>query len=278
MTRTNQDCFTLLIDSISTLPEVQSIGKSGGAALPPQGGCEALPGAGESDVDVFVFCDAIPAPGQRRAAVERLGEAAGEAVIDVVGGRQWGYCDFVQVGGVEICLMYFTIDGMKAELEAVLNGERLEKEDNYFYPTGRCATFLSFHVLVEKGGFIAAMQKRLAVYPAGLAECLVAHHLRQLRDVEDLERAVARQDVLFYHFALDLALDHFLQALFALNRCFFPSRKRSLARLEAFAAKPEHCAERVLRAITLGGGAEGLAQSYALWSELCSELAGLASA
>lgn len=168
--------------------------------------------------------------------------------------------------------MYFPIAGMNAEIESTLSGKRLNKEDNYFYPTGRCASFLTMHILCDKHGYLAVMQKKLRVYPEPLAERLISYHLELLDDDEDLELAVSRKDALFYHFALDLALDHFLQALFALNRCYFPSRKRTVPLIESFLRKPERCAERILEAVALGANGGTLSQSYQVFSALCREL------
>ncbi len=72
-------------------------------------------------------------------------------------------------------------------------------------------------VFYDPDGVLQSFKIRLKEYPKKLAAAIVDHHLEALGDVEDMARAVQRKDVLFYHFALDLALDHFLQALFALN-------------------------------------------------------------
>lgn len=84
-----------------------------------------------------------------------------------------------------------------------------------------------------------------------------------------------RKDVLFYHFALDLAIDHFLQALFALNKVYFPFRKRSLDIVQNFALKPAYCGERLLEVIRLGGSPADIEQSYALRTNLVGELKNL---
>lgn len=266
MERSTIEIFSLLIDSIGSMSEVQSIGKSGGSEFPS---------SNESDVDIFVFCTKIPSPENRQSKVAVLGDAIGDIKISTYEGKHWGVCDFIQIHETEICLMYFTVDKINAEIESVLNGERLEKEDNYFYPTGRCATLLSMHILFEKQNFIASMKEKLSVYPGDLSEKLLAHHMRRLNDVEDLERAVSRKDVLFYHFALDLIIDHFLQALFALNKCFFPSRKRTLLFINEFQTRPENCGERLVQVIELGGKGDTLKQSYDLWTCLCRDLANL---
>lgn len=171
--------------------------------------------------------------------------------------------------------MYYTIAGMNDEIESTLSGEHPDKEDNYFYPTGRCASFLTMHTLCDKLCYIAAMQKRLYVYPESLAAQLIRYHLDLLADVEDLERAISRKDALFYHFALDLSLDHFLQAQFALNRCCFPNRKRTQSFIEIFTKKPERCAERILDVVALGARGETIMQSYEEFSTLCRELTAL---
>jgi len=75
-----------------------------------------------------------------------------------------------------------------------------------------------------------------------------------------------------YHFALDLALDHFLMALFALNETYFPSRKRSFQYIEKFEKKPSQCSERLLAIIKNGAETEKIETSYAIFRQLCEEL------
>lgn len=258
--------YDRLIAAITAMAEVQSAGKSGGATLPE---------AGESDIDIFVFCDAMPSAEKRRAAVQSLGDCVTDLRISSSSGKHWGMCDFVFFGHTEICLMYFTVAGMDAEIEAVLSGARPDREDNYFYPTGRCASLLTMHVLCDKGGYLAATRERLRAYPDALAIRLIRYHLDKLSDVEDLERAVSRRDPLFYHFALDLALDHFLQALFALNGCYFPSRKRTLLSLETFLKKPARCAERLLSVVARGARGETIPESCEEFLALCRELSAI---
>lgn len=266
MDRKITQSYDRLIGAVAAMPEVLSVGKSGGAALPA---------AGESDIDIFVFCDAVPGIEERRAAAESPGDCVTDLRVGAFPGKHWGICDFVSLGRTEVCLMYFTVAGMNAEIESVLSGARPDKEDNAFYPTGRCASFLAMHILCDKHGYIAAMQDRLRIYPESLATHLTRYHLERLRDTEDLERAVGRKDALFYHCALDLSLDHFLQALFALNRCYFPSRKRTLSFIETFSRKPARCAERILDVVSLGARGETVSRSYEEFAALCRELSAL---
>jgi len=252
------DNYNLLINLIKNIDEVLSIGKSGGKNLPVNN---------ESDIDIYVFCTQIPAAKVRRFDIECT-----NMTINETGGKFWGVCDFITIEQTDICIMYFTVSDMDNEIESVLNGSRLDRENEYFYPTGRCATFLSMHILYDKTDYIADIKNRISKYPPTLADKLYNHHIRKIFNNEDFERAVSRGDVLFYHVTLESALDHFLQALFAFNHYYFPSRKRSLQYIETFKHKPVDCSEKLLKVIKLGAKAETLSQSHDIWTALCNEM------
>jgi hypothetical protein len=168
--------------------------------------------------------------------------------------------------------MYFTVTETINDVKSILNGEYPDRLDNYFYPVGRCAMLKDITVLYDKNGFLKSMKKRLSAYPDKLAKTLIKYHLDQLEDTEDLERAVLRKDVLFYHFAIDIAIDHFLQALFAINKTYFPSRKRTEEFIRNFDNKPYKCNEILLDVIKLGSCSESIDQSYKLWIAMMKEL------
>ncbi|MGE5678704.1 MAG: DUF4037 domain-containing protein [Pseudomonadota bacterium] len=254
----------LLVAEVSKIPEVQSVGISGGK-LP-------LPRAGDGDIDIFIYCDMIPELDKRHEVMAQLGGLLVKPEINALHGGHWGEGDFAMINGVETWLMYFTLDETMDELDSILKGELPDKLDNYYYPVGRCAMFTRMGILYDKNGYLKALKEKLNVYPDKLAEILIEYHLGELEDTEDLERAAGRKDILFYHFALDIALDHFLQALFALNRVFFPSRKRSLEFMEEFEIRPVNCGERLLEVISLGSSMESIGQSYKAWSILVNEL------
>jgi Domain of unknown function (DUF4037) len=256
-----------LVEAVARDTAVRAVGLSGGARPLPEPG---RPAAG--DIDLFVYCTEIPAPDRRRAALASLGESVEQVAIGRLEDEHWGQGDSLLAAGVETWLMYFTLADARAELEAVLAGRYLGRSDSYYYPIGRCAMWKAMRALYDPDGFLRSLKARLETYPEALAGVVVAHHVEALGDVEDLERAVQRKDVLFYHFALDLALDHFLQAVFALNREYFPSRKRSESYLQGFRVKPEGCEQRLRQVVALGGEAETLGRSYAAWQELVRDL------
>jgi hypothetical protein len=253
-----------LIDSISAMREVQSIGISGSK--------NTIPKTGEGDIDIFIYCDTIPEFEKRQALINQLDDLSQEGKINVFKGGHWGIGDFVLINGVETWLMYFTVNETLSDIESTLNGDYPDKLDNYYYPIGRCAMLKNINVLYDKNDFLYSLKKRLDEYPDKLAEILIQYHLDKLEDIEDVERAVTRKDVLFYHFAIDIAIDHFLQALFAANRTYFPSRKRTLHFIKNFDIKPERCSEKLLNVVKLGSCPEDISQSYELWSDLVNEL------
>lgn len=259
-----EEIIDKLINSVSTMVEVQSIGISGSKS--------PLPKAGEGDIDIFIYCDSIPEVQKRKSIINQMENLFQDAKINAFEGGHWGVGDFGAVNGVEVWLMYFTLDKAIDEVEAILNGEYPDKLDNYYYPVGRCAMLKNINILFDKKGFLLSLKNRLKEYPEKLSETIGKYHLDALEDKEDLERAVGRGDVLFYHFALDIAMDHFLQALFSINKTFFPSRKRSLSFIERFRIKPDNCNERLLEIIKLGGYPEGIHESYSLLNDLVNEL------
>ncbi len=262
MSNSTAEQFSGILRQLSALKEIRAIGKTGGSALPADG----------SDIDVFIFCDVIPTPEARIKALSPH-KILSQGELE---GPFWGLTDYLDVGGLDICLMFFTAAAFTNSVESILRGERLEREGNCFYPVGRCASVLDMHVYFERDGYLSDLQNRLRDYPELLARKMIARHIGSICDEEDFGRAVARGDVLFYHATLDLALDSFLQMLFAVNRRFFPSRKRSAALVADFALQPADCAARMQRTVELGAHSETLAESFRLWSELCNDLCALA--
>ena len=267
MAYTTEEILDRLVSQISGLDMVQSIGISGSKS--------PLPEKGEGDIDLFIYCDALPGPVPRQAVLNALHGIIGESRAGVLEGGRWGSGDFALLNGVETWLMYFTVGETLRDVESILSGEQPDKLDNYYYPVGRLAMLKNMTVLFDRSNFLQGLKSRLSKYPSKLREILATYHLNKLGDTEDLSRAVTRQDALFYHFALDIALDHFLQALFAMNSTYFPSRKRTLKYLKNFAMQPEDCISRLLEVLRLGGSSETVPHSFTLWESLTEELKAL---
>ena len=267
MAWTTEEILDTVAGRIAAFDQAEAAGISGGKA--------PLPKAGEGDIDVFIYCTEVPSLSQREAVLAGLKGMAEDCRVNVFHGGHWGGGDFLRINGVETWLMYFTVREALAEALDILAGNRPDREDNYFYPVGRLGMLRNMTALFDKSGFLKDLNERLSVYPPELRGKLAGRHLAALRDTEDLARAAARKDALFYHFALDLALDHFLQALFAMNSVYFPSRKRSLKYIRGFQLKPKRCGERIEDVLKLGGSGDTVPKSYAAWQSLTAELTGL---
>ena len=253
-----------LINALAHHHSIRAVGMSGGE--------RPFPEPGEGDIDLFVYCTEIPAGIERQEMLMSLREEVEQFEIGQFESGHWGQGDCLSIAGVETWLLYFTVAEARLELEAILSGNYLGRLDSYYYPMGRCAMWKTMRALYDPDGVLQSFRQRLAEYPQALAQAVIDHHLKALEDAEDLERAVRRKDVFFFHFALDLALDHFLQALFARNREYFPSRKRSENYLQNFKIKPAECEQRLHQVFALGGRAETLEQSYEVWNCLIHDL------
>jgi hypothetical protein len=262
-----ENALQKLVEVVAARAAIRAIGLSGGD--------RALPEPGEGDIDLFIYCSAIPASKQRSGILNSHPNLIQNSEIGLIENGHWGQADRVWLQGVETWMMYFTVAEARSELEATLAGQFLGQEDSEFYPIGRCALWKYMRVLYDPDGILQSFKNRVAEYPQELALKGIDHHLKALQDVEDLQRAVQRKDVLFFHYALDLALDHFLLTLFAINREYFPSRKRSEVLIHKFNVKPADCEDRLRQVVLLGGQADTLDQSYKILKYLVSDLTGL---
>lgn len=257
------DRLSALTDTISSLPGVLAIALCGGT--------RAVREAGAGDIDLCVYSTGIPPAALREQALLSAGFTDGLRTGCLSEGH-FGTSDYLVLDGVDTWLMYFDVDKARFELDNILEARVTCRQDNYFYPTGRLAMYQHIGVLYDPKSILSGFRDKVAVFPDVLRQAVLAQSLGFLSDSEDLERAVARCDVLFYHFALDLAIDHMLQALFALNRVYMPGRKRSLEYISQFSLKPVDTESRLLHVILLGSEEATLAASYAAWDSLRADV------
>ena len=261
--KTLKSSFQALVDALSRLGCVRAIGKTGGLDLPKDG---------FGDIDLFVLCERLPARAEREALYLSIADTCSVEEYGETEHPHWGLVDSLLLDGTETYPMFFSKDAFSESIHSILRGERTEREANYFYPTGRCASILGMFFCYDPDGIFEQLKQLCAIYPDLLRNALMGAHMSKINDEEDFQRAIRRGDVLFFHSTLDLALDHFLQVLFALNRVYFPSRKRSLEKIRAFQRKPKNCENRLLQIIELGARANSLAYAYRDWQILCAEL------
>lgn len=259
----------ILINTLKANLQIRAVGLSGDKY------CLSNPDGG--DIDLFVYCSKIPDKKERFNLLSTL-SFINNFQVEKLGGGYWGKGDCCLIQGIEVWILYFAVEDTIDELNKILTGDYQWRLNNYFYPLGRLAMWKKMTVFYDPDGILTSFKDRLSIYPETLAHKVIKFHIEALADNEDLERAVNRKDIFFYHFALDLALDHFLQVLFALNNTFFPSRKRSMEYIQGFEIKPRNCENRLTQVILKGATSDTLGESYQIWSDLMKELGTIVSA
>lgn len=237
---TPNDFKKRLIHAISSNPKIVGIGQTGDINAP------LIPG--KRDIDLFVLCTKVPDTKERTEFYKELRTYTTSIEMNVSNGGIWGYGDIFLCQGIDIMPMYFTVEEMRNYIEEVLNGRHLEREGR-FYPIGRLASIETLNVLYEENRVWSDIIERVREYPVELFKAWYHAQSGQILDEEDLGRTVLRKEILFYHQVLEESIDHMLQALYAINRCYFPSRKRTEQAVELFEYKPEKFMERLLNIV-----------------------------
>ncbi len=215
---------------------------------------------GKSDIDLFVLCTQIPSRKERQSFYDSMKMFEFTLQMEVCSGGQWGYGDILTVDGIDVMPMYFTIEEMGDYLTEVLECKHLEKNGR-FYPVGRLASISAIHILQEKDGAWTSLKNMVNEKPHSFFERWFQNEITQVIDEEDLGRCELRKDVIFYHQVLENALDHLLQALYAVNRTYFPSRKRTMLMIDSFSKKPERCYERLVAMVQNGSHEDTMMKS-----------------
>lgn len=229
-----------LTTELSHNEKIKGIGQTGDM------NAELVPG--NSDIDMFILCTMIPTEEERKNVYSKYSGEYSECQMNVCNGGVWGYGDILIIKGIDVMFMYFTMDEMEEYLDAVLQGNHLER-DGGFYPMGRLSSVESINILYESSAVWTSLKEKVKKCPADLFEKLFDYQISKVLDDEDLGRVLLRKEVMFYHSVLDNSIDHLLQALFAVNFTYFPSRKRTEQYIREFKNKPEDCYDRLMQII-----------------------------
>jgi hypothetical protein len=252
-----------LVREISKCEPVKGIAQTGdiNATLVP----------GQSDIDLFVLCTNIPSLEERKRMYSMFSDQYTKCTLNVCSGGMWGYGDILLIGEIEIMPMYFTIEEMESFLKETLQGKYLGAIGE-FYPTGRLSSVETINILYEESSAWSDLKEMVKRKPSELFEKLYQHHITRVLNDEDLGRVILRKEVLFYHQVLERSLDHLLQALFALNHTYFPSRKRMEEYIHRFENKPIDCYERLIKIIKMAASGETMVESVRDLRELIREI------
>lgn len=248
---------------ISEIPAACGIGQTGDLNAP------LVPG--KSDIDMFVICDKVPSREERLELYQALKGSYDSLQMEVCAGGIWGCGDIFICEGIDVMPMYFTVSEMQNYLEEVLDCRHLEKEGR-FYPVGRLASIENLNVLWEKDESWTKIISLVKKHPSNFFEAWYHNEVSRIIDEEDLGRAELRHEVLFFHQVVEEFLDHFLQALYALNNQYFPSRKRTEKTIESFTDKPKNCAARLAHIVVMASNEATIPEAVAEIRKISAEL------
>lgn len=130
--------------------------------------------------------------------------------------------------------------------------------------------------LWESDSAWANIIKLVKKHPAAFFQAWVKNESWLILDEEDLERAELCHEVLFFYQVVEEFLDHFLQALYALNNQYFPSRKGTKKAIESFKIKTENCYQRLNNIVSSGTRKEHITEAVSEIRKLGKELFALA--
>jgi hypothetical protein len=252
-----------LICEISKCKAVKGISQTGDI------NAKLLPG--QSDIDLFVLCTNIPVQKERELIYSVFSDKYSECTMNVCNGGMWGYGDILVFGGIEIMPMYFTVDEMRVYLEETLQGKHLSMKGG-FYPTGRLSSVETINILYEENSAWTDLKEMVNRKPVELFEKLYQYHITRVLNEEDLGRVILRKEVLFYHQVLENSLDHLLQAIFALNHTYFPSRKRMEEYIQRFENKPVNLYVRLLEIIEMSASCDTMEASVSNLKKITREI------
>lgn len=252
------------------LPQVEAVALGGSHAT---GAADA-----DSDLDFYVYVRTeIPLSERRRIATAHASHAE-------VGNQFWEPGDeWVENDGqIRIDVMFRTLAWMEDQMARVLQ----RHEAAVGYSTCFWHNVLSSVVLFDRQGWFEELQQRARQpYPAALQRAIIAKNYPLLRRnqssyLHQIERAVARKDLISVHHRLAAFLASYFDILFAVNRLPHPGEKRLLQMArESCVALPARMQERVQMIVAAAPGPELLVQINELIDNLddCLRAHGLIS-
>jgi predicted nucleotidyltransferase len=209
----------------------------------------------DSDIDLYVYSRA-EIPLSVRGNIARAGAEYAE-----VDNRFWEPGDeWIDAGtGIHMDVMFRPVEWIEEQLERVLR----RHEARVGYSTCFWYNVLSSQILYDRNGWFRALQEAAhQPYPESLRRAIIAKNHPILRRnissyLHQLERAVARSDLVSINHRVAALLASYFDILFAVNRMPHPGEKRLVEIASEKCAKvPAAMREQVrelIRAVSQGG-------------------------
>jgi len=215
-----------------------------------------------SDVDVYLFADAV-LPGDERREIVR--EALGDGARAVSWGRDGelaeGGTDFWHRGRKVECWLRSATHVERA-IDACVRGE--VRRDYVFWTVmgffthAVLADVRAMRIVEDADGMLARWKARVAEYPEALRREIVGRYLAEAKFWPEnfhYRTAVQRRDAIYTSGIVQQTVHALVQVVFAINREYFPGEKRLGELMERLPALPPAFTERVRALLHPGGEA-----------------------
>jgi hypothetical protein len=243
----HQELSRRLVDLYKQFPHVQAVALGGSLASG-----QAVDAT--SDVDLYVFTDALISLQERIALVEQAGGASRANMnLDYWDlGDEW----FHAQTGIEVDVVYWDTQWIEDTLARVIR----DHQASAGYSTAHWNTILQAQPLFDRAGWFAQLQESCRQpYPEELRQSVITRNLALLRDVipsylRQLEKALHRGDQVSINHRMAALLSSYFDVIFAFNRVLHPGEKRLVAHAQRLCAYlPEEMPEQVSRVLQLSG-------------------------
>ncbi|RJL31976.1 nucleotidyltransferase domain-containing protein [Bailinhaonella thermotolerans] len=209
------------------------------------GGSHAKRAADEhSDLDLYLFAEAVASPAEIRAALASIADA--DIAIGGAANHLWGTNIDFRAGGLLVETTVRTVPLIESTLAECERGEVVATPmpwcpGGFFYNHAALADLASCHPLHDPDGLLETWRSRAAAYPPALREAIVARHAPLATlwlDNPHYDSAIRRADVVYTQSIVLATIHNLLQLLYAINETPFPGDKRAIAHAAAFRRAP----------------------------------------
>ena len=209
-------------------------------------------GDAHSDVDVYLFADAVVPAARRREIVTGALGAASEAV-------SWGADEpWVQGGtdfahaGVKVEVWLRSAREVERAVAASLRGEVRREHVGWavmgFFDHVVLADLRAMRIVEDPDGILARWKEQVREYPEPLRRALLGRFMREAAFWPEnfhYRTAVERGDVIYASGIAQQVAHALVQVLFALNRELFPGEKKLARALDALPLRPDALSGRL---------------------------------
>lgn len=209
-------------------------------------------GDAHSDVDIYLFADAVLPAAERDAAVARaLGPAARPASWGADEPFVQGGTDFLHRGQrIEVWLRSAgqVEDAIRASLRGEVRREPAVWAVMGFFGHVALADVQSMRIVEDPGGMLARWKDEVRAYPEPLRRAILRRFTAEAAfwpGNPHYHSAVERGDAIYASAIVQQVAQALIQVIFALNRVYFPGEKKLAEAMDGLPVQPPDFAARL---------------------------------